>query len=146
MTPILADVNLWVATLVTEHPHHRAATRWWRDDVVPAGHRPGFCRLTQLGVLRLLSNEHVMGPRRLDHSRAWEVVARVTAQRGVGFLPEPPGIDEHLADACRPCGLSAGFWTDAYLAAFARAGRYRLATFDRGFRRFDGLDLILLTA
>ena len=144
MTPILADVNLWLATLVTEHSHHRAATRWWRDDVVPAGHRPGFCRLTQLGVLRLLSNERVMGPRRLDHSRAWDVVARVTAQRGVSFLPEPPGIDEHLAGACRGGRFSTGFWTDAYLAAFARAGRYRLATFDRGFRRFEGLDLILL--
>ena len=112
--------------------------------MVPAGHRPGFCRLTQLGVLRLLSNERVMGPRCLDHSRAWEVVTRVTAQRGVSFLPEPAGIDEHLAGACRGGRFSTGFWTDAYLAAFARAGRYRLATFDRGFRRFDGLDLILL--
>ena len=70
----------------------------------------------------------------------------MTAQRGVSFLPEPADIDKHLAGACRPGGLSAGFWTDAYLAAFARAGRCRLATFDRGFRRFDGLDLILLAA
>lgn len=144
MTPILADVNLWVATLVTEHTHHAAATRWWRDDVVPVGRRIGFCRLTQLGVLRLLSNERVMGSRRLDHSRAWEVVRRVVAQPGVAFLPEPPGIDQHLAGACRRGGLSTGFWTDAYLAAFARAGGYGLATFDRGFRRFDELDLILL--
>jgi predicted nucleic acid-binding protein len=34
-------------------------------------------------------------------------------------------------------GRNAG--TDTYLAAFARAGGYRLLTFDRGFHQFEGL-------
>ena len=33
---------------------------------------------------------------------------------------------------------------DAYLAAFAMAGGYRLVTTDKGFKQFKGLDLLLI--
>ncbi len=142
---ILADVNVWLATLVAEHPHHDAATDWWREAVLPAGGDVAFCRLTQLGLLRLLSSESIMGRQRLNHADAWVAVAAVAAQASVKFLEEPTGIDEHLADLCSRERSSPGFWSDAYLAAFARAGRYRFVTFDRGFRRFEGLELLLLS-
>jgi toxin-antitoxin system PIN domain toxin len=142
---ILADVNVWLATLVAAHPHHEAATRWWRAEVVPTGDHVVFCRLTQLGLLRLLSNERVMGPNRMHHQQAWAAVRDVTAQANVSILEEPTGVDERLADLCSRRGSSPSFWSDAYLAAFALAGRHRVATFDRGFRRFEGLDVILLT-
>ncbi|HVR36533.1 MAG TPA: PIN domain-containing protein [Methylomirabilota bacterium] len=35
-------------------------------------------------------------------------------------------------------------WTDAYLAAFAIAHGTKLATFDQGFKRFAGVDLLLI--
>ena len=35
-------------------------------------------------------------------------------------------------------------WTDAYLAAFAMASQAQLVTFDRGLRRFGGVDLLVL--
>ena len=84
-----------------------------------------------------------MGPNRMDHVRAWTTVREVAAQANVQFLEEPTGIDEQLA-LCPRRGSSPSFWLDAYLVAFALTGRHRIATFDRGFRRFDGLDLILL--
>ena len=143
---ILADVNVWFATLVAEHPHHAAATRWWRSDVLPAGQHVALCRLTQLGLLRLLSNERVMGPQRMDHGQAWTVVGDLTAQEHVHLLDEPAGVDRRLAGWCARGRSSPGFWSDAYLAAFALAGRHRFATFDRGFLRFDGLDVLLLGA
>ena len=145
MKSILADVNVWLATLVAEHPHHDAATRWWREDVLPASENVAFCRLTQLGLLRLLSSKRVMGRQRLDHAHAWAVFTEVAAQASVTVLDEPTGIDEHLADFSSRKRSSRGSWSDAYLAAFARAGRHRFATFDRGFRRFEGLALLLLT-
>jgi len=37
-------------------------------------------------------------------------------------------------------------WTDAYLAAFAKAGGLRLVSFDGDFVHFDGLDLLRLEA
>ena len=142
--PVLADVNVWLATVVASHPHHDAAVRWWQETVLPSGDRVALCRLTQLGLLRLLSNERVMGRRRLNHQLAWNTVMGMAAQPQVDFLREPDGIDIELAALCTGKGASSGFWSDAYLAAFARSGRHRLATFDRGFERFARLDLQIL--
>ena len=143
-TSILADVNLWLATLVAEHPHHATATLWWRQLALPAGGRVVFCRLTQLGLLRLLTSRRVMGSSRMNHSQAWAAVGSVAAQEDVGFEDEPEGIEERLATFVVRSASSPGFWSDAYLAAFALAGGHRFATFDHGFHRFEGLDLILL--
>jgi predicted nucleic acid-binding protein len=85
-----------------------------------------------------------MGPHRMDHVQAWAAVSKVVAQGNISVQDEPAGIDEHLAALCMQRGSSPSFWSDAYLAAFALAGRHRFATFDYGFRRFEGLDLILL--
>ncbi len=40
--------------------------------------------------------------------------------------------------------LEGGYWTDAYLAAFAAAGGYRLVSFDRDFQKCLGLSLLSL--
>ncbi len=141
---ILADVNVWLATLVAGHPHHEAAASWWRDVVIPSGATVAFCRLTQLGLLRLLCNEPVMGRQRLDHAQAWETFKEVNAQSNVTLVGEPANLDDVLEQMCRQNRYSPSFWSDAYLAAFARAGQHRFATFDRGFRRFAELDVILL--
>lgn len=142
---ILADVNVWLAILVAEHSHHDAASLWWRTTVIPDRHRVAFCRLTQLGLLRLLCSERVMGPSRMNHAQAWEAVRAVVAQEHVSVQDEPAGVERQMAGFCVRRSSSPGFWTDAYLAAFALAGGHRFATFNRGFRRFKGLDLILLT-
>lgn len=87
-----------------------------------------------------------MGRQRLDHAHAWAAFKKVAAQASVSVLDEPTGINEVLVDLCTHERSSPGFWSDAYLAAFARAGRHRFATFDRGFRQFEGLELLLLTS
>lgn len=141
---VLADVNLWLATTVAEHPHHEAARRWWTADVLPSGASVAFCRVTQLGLLRLVTNKSVMGRQRLTISQAWAHYDRLSAQAPVTYADEPPGLSEVMR------GLSVGersaknFWTDAYLAAFARCCGFRIATFDKGFKKFAELNLVLL--
>lgn len=144
MRYFLADVNVWVATLVATHPHHITAVRWWEEGVVPAGRRVAFCRITQLGLLRLLGNEHVMGRQRKTVPAAWSIYERALAARHVVFAPEPEGTNAVLARYSRLGGSSSRFWTDGYLAAFCRAGRLGLVTFDQGFERFPELDLTRL--
>jgi len=39
---------------------------------------------------------------------------------------------------------SPKLWMDAYLAAFALAGRFQMVTTDVAFRQFRGLDLLIL--
>ena len=128
------------------HPHHARAMRWWRQDVVPDRRVVAFCRVTQLGLIRLLSNETVMGAQRRTPEAAWSDYDGLADQPIVAFLDEPEGVEEALRryTAGRPPTVS--LWTDAYLAAFASAARIELATFDRGFRTFAGLDLKLLTS
>lgn len=147
VTPVrtLADVNVWIATLHEAHPHHAAAVAWWRDTVIPSNATVAFCRITQLGLLRLLSNERVMGPSILKPDRAWATYRQLLEQPPVDFADEPAGTEDAFAALTAGQGPSTGIWTDAYLAGFARAGGFAIASFDRGFRRFPGLDLELLS-
>jgi predicted nucleic acid-binding protein len=95
-------------------------------------------------LLRLLSNETVMGASRRTPRQAWRDYDRLLAQRPVGYLHELAHVDRILRSHTLDEEASASLWTDAYLAAFARAADVRLATFDRGFSRFSGLRLHLL--
>jgi hypothetical protein len=141
---ILADVNLWLATLVAEHSHHKSAKNWWSREVLTSGSEVAFCRVTQLGFLRLLTNEKVMGDNRRTHMEAWQDYLQLLSQKPVIYREEPKGAEGVLASLCKLEGSSPNFWTDAYLAAFAKAGDSSFVTFDQGFKRFPGLRLELL--
>ena len=142
---ILADVNLWLATIVESHPHHQRAIAWWREGVIGTDCTVYLCRETQLGLLRLLTNSRVMGAGVCAAGPAWELVDAVRSQGPVGYLVEPVALEPILRELTATQPGSPGLWTDAYLAAFARTAGTRLTTFDRGFRRFAGLDLELLS-
>lgn len=138
---VLADVNVWLATIVERHPHHAPAIAWWKEEVLPSRRTVCFCRLTQLGLLRLLTNEAVMGPSRRSPEQAWQDYDRLLEQGVVEYVDEPEGLADLLRDHSAGKTPSASLWTDAYLAAFARAADLPLATFDRGFRRFVDVEL-----
>jgi len=77
-------------------------------------------------------------------SEAW------TAYRAFRQLPDVVLLEEPFScEAILGAWASAGVffkahWTDAYLAAFAKAGGLRLVSFDSDFSRFDGLDFLHL--
>jgi len=85
-----------------------------------------------------------MGEQVLTPSGAWKKRTQFLALPEVQRLVEPSGLDEQLATFCDLGRTSPNLWTDAYLAAFAQCVGLRLATFDRGFTRFSGLDLLIL--
>ena len=139
MRRILTDVNVWLATVLEPHPHHNRAVAWWEQEVVPDKAVVGFCRLTQMGFLRLLCNRHVMGRSIRTAAEAWDDYSVLAEQRPVEFFTEPPELDDILKNLVRARGsapVTPGLWTDAYLAAHAMATDLELVTFDRGFRRF----------
>jgi toxin-antitoxin system PIN domain toxin len=135
------DVNVWLALSVSEHPYHGRAERYWRDE---AGETLAFCRVTSLGLLRLLTNERVMGGQPLAVAEAWAAYQAWRQRPEVVLAPEPVGCETRLADWARRAGFASRLWTDAYLAAFARAGDWRIVTFDRDFSRFEGVALLHL--
>jgi hypothetical protein len=103
-----------------------------------------LCHNTQLGLLRLLSNAAVMGSDVCTPAQAWEVYDAIASDTRFETIPEPEGLEAFLREYTVSGQVSQKMWRDAYLAAFARAGRLRLVTFDGGFRKFAGLQLTLL--
>jgi len=137
----LPDVNVWIALAVGGHVHHAAAKAWFEafeDDAI------AFCRITQMGFLRLLTNPHVMGDDALTADRSWEVFDALARDTRVRFAPEPPDLEARFRQLTRRRRLGANFWADAYLAAFVSAAGSTLVTFDSGFRQYAHLRLRLL--
>lgn len=131
---VFPDVNVWLALSVSRHVHHPLAREWFEG--LEKDCRFHFCRFTQLGLLRLLSLEAVMGPgEALSQRQAWAVYDRWREDARVRIQPEPDALEPHLrhcANAARPAPQA---WSDDYLLAFADAAGLRLATLDRALAR-----------
>ena len=138
----LPDINVWLALAVQEHPHHAAARAYWAQ-VQAGGTALWFCRVTMLGLVRLLCQPRVVGDGALAPAAAWAAYQRFRAVRSVGLLAEPPGCDLQLHALVAQAPLPARQWTDAYLASLALAAGLRLVTFDQDFHRF-ALDRVLV--
>lgn len=137
----LPDINVWLAFSVVDHAHHQRARRYWYDE---SGDKLAFCRVTALGFLRLSTNSAAMAGQPLTVPQAWKVYGEFRRLPEVMLAVEPEGCEawlEHWAMGNNPAPRQ---WTDAYLAAFAKAGGLRLVSFDGDFNRFDGLDLLRL--
>ena len=105
---------------------------WFAD---PDTQLAAFCRVTQHGLLRLLSNPKVMGNDALTASRAWLLYDSLLKHPRVFLVPEPGDLEYHWRDATRHQRSGPNFWTDAYLTAFAAAAGMTLVTFDRALTR-----------
>lgn len=132
MSFLFPDINVWVALSHAGHVHHDVASDWYaslKPDV-----RFYFCRFTQLGLLRLLTAEAVMGEDAMKQTEAWAVYDRWMQDGRVELLEEPSGIERRFRALTRFRSASPKAWADAYLAAFAETSQLTLVTFDRAFR------------
>lgn len=144
---VLCDSNVWLALALSRHLHH-AATRAWLGSVSDSASIL-FCRATQQTLLRLLTNASVLGPYGnppLTNRQAWAVYQALLADDRIAFrADEPAGLEAHWRRFALRDAASPKLWMDAYLAAFAIAGGYRMVTTDAAFKQFAGLDLELVT-
>ena len=142
----LCDSNVWLALVVSGHEHHAAVKRW--IDTVDEPRSLIFCRATQQSFLRLLTNRPLFagyGHDALTNDEAWATYERLRLDYRVQFrLEEPAGLEQVWREFSARPTASIKLWMDAYLAAYARAADYQLATTDGGFRQFTGLDHLLL--
>ena len=132
----LPDVNVWLALAAPDHVHHDRAVAYWRNESLPA---MVFCRTTMLGFVRVSSSPRFMDGQPLTPIAAWNAWQKLCDVPGITLAPEPPGCDGHLAGWVGSSLVSSRLWTDAWLAAFAVAGNYRLVSFHSDFSRFAGL-------
>ena len=126
---LFPDVNVWVALTYDGHSRHGDAKQWF--EALNAEARFFFCRVTQLGLLRLLTTEAVMGAEEvMTQAGAWEAYDAWLNDDRVSFLAEPPALDGAFRGISRNRRPAPKDWADSYLAAFALATDLILVTFD----------------
>ncbi|MBV8084255.1 MAG: PIN domain-containing protein [Chloroflexi bacterium] len=142
----LCDNNVWLALALSHHVQHTAARRWL-DSV----REPGsvfFCRTTQQGFLRLMTNTAVLTPygnRPLTNNQAWSAYGAFLDDYRIALWPdEPAGLGQLWRSLSARDSASPKLWMDAYLAAFAMAAGCRLVTNDAAFRQFRAIDLLVI--
>lgn len=146
----LLDVNTWIALTVETHPHHLPAREWYRE----ADLEPGdlvFCRQTEMGLLRLLTQAAVMnrcGAEPLTNDEAADFLDSVYQDPAVSRAEEPEAARDLWIELARGPQAAPLRWMDAYLAAFAITLGAEMVTFDRGFLAYRsvGLELHVLTS
>jgi uncharacterized protein len=142
----LADSNIWLALALSKHEFH-ATARTWLAELGP--HEALFCRSTQQSFLRLLTTRAVLAPYRippLSNQAAWSVYDGLLADERISWAEEPRGLEASWKKLAGGSKASPKLWMDAYLAAFAIAGRHQLVTTDKAFKQFKGLDLLVLSS
>lgn len=96
-----------------------------------------------MGLLRLLTHETVMGSEVLSSREAWHVYQTLLRDERFQFAPEPFSLDPEWRRLTAHDRPAPRLWTDAYLAAFARAAGMRLVTLDRAILSLAGETLLL---
>jgi toxin-antitoxin system PIN domain toxin len=138
----IADANVWLALAFSDHVHHASAQQWF--DTQPEG-ACAFCRLTQMALLRHLTNAKIMGKFVQSQQQAWAAYDVLAKDPRVVFLSDPPGVEAEFRSLSQSASPAHQRWTDAYLAAMAKLSAAQLVAFDRGFKAFADLDFALLT-
>ena len=137
----LVDVNVWLAAAWARHVHHGVAKRFVDaedSDLL-------FCRVTELALLRLLTNPAITGDDALTRKQAWNLLLTLQSDPRVRFVPEPPGLAPLWIAFSKRDDRSHLVWTDDYLAAFAQAASAELVTLDHKLRaRYPSVDVTVL--
>ena len=138
---IVLDVNVVLAAFRQDHAHHSLA-RPWLERVLAGRSQFVVPDLIWVGFVRLVTNSHIFEVPSTP-AEAFEFVDAVCAAPSyvhVSGLHDGPTPFKETA-------LSSDSWgnliPDAYLASIALSHACPVASFDRDFRRFDGLEIVV---
>jgi len=129
----LPDINVLLALVWPRHESHAAAHAWF---VKSGQHAWATNPLTQLGVLRLLTNPAVTQGA-VSAATALEVLSEATSHAGHEFWP----LDREVPGGLKPlAGRLRGHqqWTDALLLWHAKERGGVFVTFDSGGKELAG--------
>jgi toxin-antitoxin system PIN domain toxin len=136
---ILPDVNVLVYAFRVETDAHKVYEEWLtrilagRDELALSDH-------CLAGVIRVVTNPRVFSEP-TKTTKALKFVAQLRhAARGRAISSTPATWTTFEILAAEDRGIKGGLIPDAYLAALALSHGCRLATADRGFARYPGLD------
>ena len=86
MPECLCDINFLLSIVTDRHKGFSVSTSWLDQQ---GNSSLGLCRLTQLGLLRLLSTKAVMGEDVCSQEQAWHVWEQLQSDQRFSFWNEP---------------------------------------------------------
>ena len=120
----LLDINVLIALLDADHPHHSWAAAWFKGQ---AQHGWASCPLTQNGCIRIMSQPNY--PNSVPASVVMQLLREATGNSAHQFWPDDVSLlDVETVDATLVHGPRQV--TDVYLLALAVQHRGRFVTFD----------------
>lgn len=138
---MLLDVGVWLAAVWAGHVHHPKVAEWF--DEQDGSLR--LCRVTQMGLLRLLSNQAVMGADALSRADAWRIVDQLRQDERILLAGEPAQLEQAWRAISARDDTGHKLWTDDYLAAFAQVAGLGMVTLDGGFeRRYRSITVVTI--
>ncbi len=133
----LPDVNVLVHAVNQGSPAHDAAARWLSDGV-QSGEGLALAWVSLLGFLRITTRPGVYATP-LPVDRALGIVDVWLQTPGSRVVHPGPRHAALLGRVLRQAGTAGNLTTDAHLAALAQEHGAVVGTFDRDFRRFEGV-------
>jgi len=139
---ILVDAGVWLAAIWGRHARHHIARQWFdeqSDDLL-------LCRVTQMSLLRLVSNPAIMGEDVVTRGEAWRIIDQFWSDNRVLWAAEPDHLEAVFRAISARSDNSHKLWADDYLAAFAQASGASLATLDTKLKgRYPSVQVDQLT-
>lgn len=134
------DVNVLIALFRPDHVHHDRALRWWQE-AQDDGDTFTVPDLVEVGFCRLITNPRVYTTPASFADAAHFLSALASHDLSLRFATDPRTMDR-FRRLGRSDDLRGNIITDAYIAACALDLGATVVTFDRDFRKFDGLRVI----
>ena len=131
------DTNVVIALFRADHPHHEPAWAWFREALAD-GEPFTVPDIVWVALTRVATSRRVFADP-APFATTWDFVDSMRQQPTyLAFMGTPRTLHEYerLATAARATGT---LLTDVYIAATARSLGGTVVTFDRDFRKFDGV-------
>ncbi|HJQ45422.1 MAG TPA: TA system VapC family ribonuclease toxin [Amycolatopsis sp.] len=124
----MLDVGVWLAAVWVNHVHHPRVAAWFTEQDGDLC----LCRVTQMGLLRLLSNAAVMSDDVVSRTDGC-VVDRLRSDERMCWRQEPLQLEPVWRAMSARDDTGHKLSTDDYPAAFAQAAGLPFVTLDTRF-------------
>lgn len=139
---IVLDANVLINLVDVDAPRHAVAASWIQRQV-DAGEVLGIPWVCLLAMVRICTLPSVLA-RPLTIEQALGAAERLLGNaESLRLLPDGPQHFMGFSRLLREAGLGGNLTTDALIAAIALAHGGRVASFDRDFARFAGIQVIV---
>jgi toxin-antitoxin system PIN domain toxin len=135
------DANVLVYAINTRAPHHEVAHRWL-DDVLGGTETVGIPVLVAVAFLRLTTNSVILD-RPLTADQALDVVEGWLGRPNVVLIEPTARHLDVLRGLLAVPGAAGNLVNDAHIAALAVEHGAQVASFDRDFGRFPGVQVVV---